>query len=232
MALVKLGGGIIQISGSIGGNTFARNRSGNYMRARTKPINPNSARQIAVRAALASLTTRWAQTLTAVQRTAWNLYASNVNMLNRLGETINLTGFNHFIRSNSALQRMAMTIIDDGPTTFEIPAQDPAFGIAGSEATQIIDITFDPNMDWVSEDGAVMWVYHGQPQNAQRNFFAGPWRLSGVKLGDSGTPLISPQSTAAVFAITEGQRIWSYARISRADGRLSQPFRADIAVSA
>ncbi|GAH50296.1 unnamed protein product, partial [marine sediment metagenome] len=45
MALVKLGGGIVQISGSIAGNTFARNRFGNYMRSRTKPVNPNSTRQ-------------------------------------------------------------------------------------------------------------------------------------------------------------------------------------------
>ncbi|GAI58374.1 unnamed protein product, partial [marine sediment metagenome] len=39
MALVKYGGGITQMSGSIAGNTFARNRYGNYVRSRTKPIN-------------------------------------------------------------------------------------------------------------------------------------------------------------------------------------------------
>ncbi|GAH13494.1 unnamed protein product, partial [marine sediment metagenome] len=50
MSLVKYGGGIVQMSGSIAGNTFARNRYGNYVRARTKPINPNSDRQVVVRA--------------------------------------------------------------------------------------------------------------------------------------------------------------------------------------
>lgn len=232
MASIKFGGGVIQMSGSIGGNTFARNRYGNYVRARTKPINPNSANQVQVRSALSSLTSRWSQTLTAVQRTAWNLYANSVSMLNRLGEAIFLSGFNHYIRSNSTLQRHGKPIIDDGPTLFELPAKDPTFNISASEAAQTIEVTFDVNMDWVSEDGAVMWVYHGQPQNAQRNFFDGPWRISHVMDGNLASPLTSPQTTAAVFAIAEGQHIWSYARIVRADGRITEPFRDDALVSA
>jgi len=100
MALVKYGGGIIQMSGSIAGNTYARNRYGNYARARTKPVNPNSAQQQVIRGAMQELTTRWAQTLTALQRAAWNLYGTNVAMLNKLGETIKLSGFNHYLRSN------------------------------------------------------------------------------------------------------------------------------------
>ena len=135
MALVKFGGCVIQMSGSIAGNTFARNRYGNYVRARTKPVNPNSALQQQVRNAMADLTTRWSSVLTAVQRTAWNLYASNTPMTNRLGETVNLTGFNHYIRSNSLLLRCALSLVGAGPSTFELPAQDGLFAISISEAT-------------------------------------------------------------------------------------------------
>ncbi len=227
MALVKLGGGIVQISGSIAGNTFARNRSGNYMRARTKPVNPNTSLQQQVRATMAVLTTLWASTLTADQRTAWNLYASNVNMKNRLGETINLTGFNHYIRSNSIRLSKGVATVDDGPTVFELPEQDPTLAVTCSEATQFLTIAFDNTLAWATEDGGLIFFFQGQPQNAQRNFFDGPWRYAVAIAGIDPGGAASPAIPAAVFPIAEGQRIWVYARIQRADGRLSEVFRAD-----
>lgn len=227
MALVRYGGGIVQMSGSIAGDTFARNRYGNYVRARTKPINPNTGLQTAVRAALAALTARWSQVLTANQRTAWNLYASNVAMKNRLGEVINLTGFNHYIRSNHFRQTYSKTIIDDGPVIFELPAQDPLFTCDGGEAAQQISVAFDDTMDWDNEDNGYLVYYQGVPQNAQRNFFAGPYRLLSFTAGVTGVPVASPVVEATVFAISEGQRQWYRARIYRADGRVSEPFRDD-----
>ncbi len=232
MALVKFGGGIVQMAGSIAGNTFARNRYGNYVRARTKPVNPNTALQVAVRAALAELTVRWASILTAGQRTAWNLYGASVVMSNRLGESVNLSGFNHYIRSNSFRTRYAIAPVDDGPVIFELPDQDPAFSITASEATQVITLAFDDVLPWASEDNAFLVVYQGQPQTAQRNFFAGPWRNAGIIFGDLAIPITTPQDVPVSFAIAEGQRLWTYARISRADGRLSEPFRDDVVVGA
>ena len=227
MALVKYGGGIIQMTGSIAGNTFARNRYGNYVRARTKPTNPQTANQTAVRSAMALLTDRWSQTLTAGQRTAWNLYGSSVAMKNRLGESVFLSGFNHYIRSNSWNARIEADIIDDGPTTFEIPQADPTLAITASEATQEITTSYDDGLDWASETNAYLLLYQGQPQNAQRNFFAGPWRYLGFVAGVNGAPPAGPEVDAVVYAIAEGQRQWLYARILRADGRLSEAFRAD-----
>jgi hypothetical protein len=227
MALIKYGGGIIQMSGSLAGNTFARNRYGNYCRARTKPTNPNTALQVAVREAIAYLTNRWSQTLTAAQRTAWNLYASSVAMKNKLGETTYLSGFNHYIRSNVNSIIIDQPAIDAGPTVFELPDQDPTFVITASEATQNISAAFDNTMDWAVEDGSFLFMWQGQPQNPQRNFFAGPWRFwTAVQGVDPGGPA-TPKEAPAVFAIAEGQRLWAYARICRADGRLSEVFRSD-----
>ena len=227
MALVKYGGGIMQMSGSLAGNTFARNRSGNYVRSRTKPVNPNSTRQSFIRAGLAFLTSRWSTDLTPVQRTAWNLYASSVSMQNKLGESIYLSGFNHYIRSNIIRKQLALAIIDDGPVIFEIPAADPTFAITASEATQQITSSYDAGMDWATATGAYMVIYGGKPQNAQRNFFAGPWRVFGVVSGVDGAPPASPNITASPFAFAELQRLWCYARILKLDGRLSEKFRAN-----
>jgi len=227
MALIRLGGGIIQISGSIAGNTFARNRFGNYMRARTKPINPNTGRQATIRAAIASLCVRWSSTLTALQRAAWNQYAANVAMKNKLGEVVFLSGFNHYIRSNVPAVQAGITITDAGPTINELPAQDSSFAVAAASGTQTISYTFDNTLDWAGEVGAYLLKYQGNPQNAQRNFFKGPWRYHG-KIDGAGTPPTSPDAETDppyVFAIN--QRQWCYARIRRADGRLSAPFAAD-----
>ena len=232
MALIKFGGGVTQMSGSIGGNTYARNRFGNYCRARTKPTNPNTSGQVAVREALSFLTDRWAQTLTAAQRTAWNLYGASVNMTNRLGETIHLTGFNHYIRSNSILKRSARTLVDVGPIVFELPATDPTFSVAGTQTDTMGTYTYDDTMAWANENNGWMHMFMGQPQNPQRNFFAGPWKLYAAVAGSLGAPPSSPGSTSTPFAMSTGQRVWVYARITRADGRTSVPFYSNFVVTA
>jgi len=232
MALIKFGGGVVGMAGSIAGTTFARNRYGSYARARTKPINPNTALQQLVRSALSQLTTRWAQTLTADQRTAWNLYGANVVMQNRLGESINLSGFNHYLRSNAWFASMGLTPVDDGPTVFELPDADPTFAITASEATQNITTTYDDGLAWATETGGYLLTYNGSPQNPQRNFFGGPWRFQTAVAGVDAAPPAPPKIAPATFAITELQRMWCYSRILRKDGRLSAPFRAHVFIGA
>lgn len=227
MALVKYGGGVTQMSGRIGGDVHARNSTSNYIRAGTKPINPNTARQIVVRSLVAELTARWGATLTAVQRTAWNLYAASVAMKNRLAETIYLSGFNHYVRSNVFRMQGGMAVVDAGPVIFELPAHDPAFNVSISEATQQITTTYDDTMDWNNETGGGLWCYMGSPQNAQRSFFNGPWRYCGGLNGVTGAPPASPQVLACSFVASEGQHIWVSARLFRADGRLSEKFFFD-----
>lgn len=219
-------------SGSLGSSTFSHNRFGQYIRQRTKPVNPQSVRQTAMRASLAALTAYWSQTLTAANRGAWDAYAAAVSWKNRLGETIKLTGFNHFIRSNAQLLAIGETPISAGPTTLELPEQDPSFAIAASEATQLLAITFDDTEEWCDEDGGYLLIYGGTPQTPQRNFFAGPWRYAGNVAGDSVAPPTTGETVATPFVLTEAQKVWCYARILRADGRLSNPFNASALVAA
>jgi len=217
------------MSGSIAGDTFARNRYGNYVRARTKPVNPNSTLQVAARSALAYLTEYWSDTLTGAQRTAWNLYGTNVAMKNKLGESIKLSGFNHFIRSNSVRQFQHLAIIAAGPTLFELPAKDSFFAVDADSSPQTLTFTFQWGEDWLAETGAFAMIRQGVPQNGQRNFFAGPYRNLGVVLG-SGTPWNSAIPFTPTFAIATGQRQWCACRISRLDGRLSEIFYANATV--
>ncbi len=232
MALVKFGGGVTQMSGSIGGTTFARNSSGNYARARTTPVNPQSSRQTAVRASLAFLADAWSQDLTPAQRDAWRDYASAVVMTNRLGESTFHSGYNHFQRSNSIRKRSALGVRADGPIILEIPAQDPTMNMTASEDLQTIAVNFDAGLAWANEDSAHCVIFQGQPQNAQVNFFDGPWRILGVLNGDSASPAVSGTQFPVDYAVGLDQRQFIYARIARADGRLSEPFRANSLVTA
>jgi len=221
MALVKFGGGIVQMLGSLGGTVFARNSSGNYARAKTMPVNPDTIYQQNARSAITVLVERWRETLTDAQRAAWATYAAAVAMTNRLGEVIHLSGFNHYVRSNALLAQDGQTIIDAGPTELAIPAMDPAFAVSASVATQLISVVFDDTFEWLDEDGGFMWVSQGVPQNATRNFFAGPYRFMDSIDGDSVTPPTTPETMTAPFALVLGQKVWCKARIQRADGRLS-----------
>ncbi len=223
-ALVKYGGGIIQMSGSIAGNTFARNRYGNYIRSRTKPVNPNSARQVRMRAFMAFFAEEWRETLTPAQREAWNTYAAAVAMQNKLGETIHITGFNHFIRSNTVIADIGGTEVDEGPSNLNLPAKDGTISCVASVATQAFTVTFDDTMDWTSEDDAYLYISFGQPQNVTRNFFAGPWRGSSNFPGNNAAPFTSPAVVASIFTLTLGQRADLKFRIVRADGRASGDF--------
>lgn len=153
-------------------------------------------------------------------------------MKNRLGETVYLSGYNHYIRSNSYRVYGDRPIVDDGPVVFELPEKDESVTISGSEATGHISLAFDDTKAWCDEEGALMIIGNGQPQNGQRNFFAGPYHAYGRMVGDAVTPPTSPLDADYWYAIAAGQKIWVRLRISRADGRLSSPFRASCTVGA
>lgn len=228
MALIKYGGGIVQMSGSIAGNTHARNRFGNYMRPRTKPVNPKSPRQMGARLLMMMLAEQWRESpMTDAIRTAWQTYANSVNWTNKLGEAVKLTGFNMFIRGNAAKITAGGALVTAAPTALGLPEADPAFESSGSAATQLISIAFDDTFDWVDEDEAWFSVEMGLPQSGSRNFFGGPYRFGGSEEGDSVTPPTSPFTFTAPFTLVEGQKVWTRARIIRADGRCSTQFGTD-----
>lgn len=219
MALVVLPEGT-QISGSIGGTTWSHNRFGAYKRNRSIPVNPNTARQVAVRNAVRSIAISWETVLTAVQRTAWETYAAAVSWQNRLGQTVNLTGLNHFIRSNTPRVVSGIARIDAAPTILNLAIAELALAVSASEATQNLTIDGDPLAAWVGEADAWQFAYMGQPKSAGINFFNGPYRLATAIPGAGPPPF--PAVVAAPYTITAGQRIWLRTRIARGDGRLSE----------
>jgi hypothetical protein len=218
MALVVLPEGQ-QRSGKQGGIVWSHNLGGDYVRNRGTVTNPNTDRQVAVRNAVRSLSILWETVLTQAQRDAWDVYAANVSWVNRLGQTITLTGLNHYIRSNTIQVQQGFDRQDTAPVIFDIAAAELSLGCTASEATQQLTITFDDTKPWANEAGAFQYFFMGLPQNASRKFFGGPWRYVVAVAGVS--PAVSPKLATAPFPFAENQRLWLRSRILRADGRLS-----------
>lgn len=232
MALVRYGGGVLAISGSIGGQVHSHNRSGPYIRARTTPVNPQSPRQNLVRSIIQVLAPAWSNDLTQAQRDQWEIYANEIVRTNKLGAKIKHTGYNHFIRSNTPILQALDTRVDDGPTILTLPPGDPQMIGTVDEAGQQISVAFDENLDWVNQDDGHMFVYMSHPKAAGRNFIGGPFRFAGAIDGDSTTAPTSPTVLPVPFPVAETQVVVVRARISEEDGRLSDLFRSQSSVAA
>lgn len=223
---------VTQASGSIGGMTASHNRGGMYFRARSIPTNPNSAFQQAVRGFVASLTSIWNNVLTADQGSGWIDYADAVPMVDRLGEPRNIGGLAHFVRSNVPRLQAGLDPVYDAPLDYNLGEfSNPLIGTV-SEATQLVGTSFVPADEWANEDGSAMLILVSRPKNPTVNYFKGPYRYAGMIEGDSGTPPTSPATVTAPFAFVAGQRLFVQYRVSRADGRLSLPFRATVLAGA
>jgi len=227
MALVRFPEGQ-QRSGSTGGAVFSHNRYGAYIRARSIPVNPQTARQTAMRNYTRNLAIRWYATLTVDQRAAWDLYADDVGWQNKFGESVKLTGLNHYVRGNSVRLQAGLTIVDDGPVVFNLPEAPYVFTCSISEAAQQVSVAYANTEAWANEDDAAMLIYMGKPRGPARNFFNGPWRYVGLVEGDSVTPPTSPATPAVAWPCAKDQRVTCYARAVRADARLSLDTRSDL----
>lgn len=213
-----------QLSGSMGAITASHNRGGTYFRQRATPVNPNSPQQQAVRAIMTALNVSWNVSLTAIQRAAWDTYAANTPLTDVLGEQIHVGGKEMYARSNVSRIQAGFTRIDDAPTIFDLAELNPATATY-TTATSVINVAFDDNDPWVTDDNGLLFVYTSRQQNPSINFFKGPYRLAGTVEGDSGTPPTSPAAISAAFPCAIANRCFFMLRAQTGDGRLSPPFR-------
>ena len=126
-------------SGSVGAVTSSRNRSGQYRRMRAFPTQPRTAAQVNARMRLTTQSAAW-RGLTDVQRAGWNAFANTFTVVNSLGQTINLTGAQCFVKVN------CVNLLN-GAATVLVPPLLPAFvaatstGIVMTAGTPLFSIT-------------------------------------------------------------------------------------------
>lgn len=133
MAKIKWSGiGIVDGRGKINGTVLSKNRGGAYARVKVTPSNPQSAAQMFVRSNLAFLAQKW-RTLTQQNRDTWSGAVSNYTRTDVFGDIKTPTGYNLFMRINTALRDASTELF------FNIPA--PTQEIAG--VAEVIPFTGD-----------------------------------------------------------------------------------------
>jgi hypothetical protein len=211
-------------SGSIGGCTYSRNRSGQYIRRRAMPVNPGAPLAGIMTAFFAELVDRWTTVLTTIQRNAWNTYAANVVKSGFGGGSFYWTGQNTFISMNAFRMQNGLAVTNTAPVIFADAVLSVTFVSALSAATDNFDINFVNTDLWATAVGGILGVYASAPQNPSINFFKGPYRLAGTVLG-AVVPPVPPQTFASPYPLAVGQKVFFQVRASNADARISAPVR-------
>lgn len=218
-----------EASGSIAGIVYSHNKGGLYIRARSVPTNPNTARQQAVRAAMGGVLAYWTSTLTDAQRQAWDTYAQKVPVLDRLGELRPLSGQQHFLRSNIQRVVAGISIIAAAPTVFDtgepLSAQLPATGFSINAGVYDEVLNFAAP---ASEAGHCL-LFLSKPVPSSRSFFKGPYQYAGLSIfaaSDTTVTFAIDTTGASWFADyvpADGNRVHTRYVNAFVDGRYSQP---------
>jgi len=217
-------------SGSVGGCTYSRNRSGQYIRRRAMPINPGSAFAQILTTAMATLVSRWTSTLTQPQRDLWDTWAFNTQQ-SKFGQTYYMTGQNAYVAMNSPRIQAGLALLDAAPTSYSGASLSPVVVTVADTSAQDFTLTFDPLDAWSITTGGALLVYASRPQNPSRQFFKGPYRFVESIEGDTAVPPTSPWVTNPVntpFPFALGQKMFFQFRAVQSDGRISSLQRSSI----
>jgi len=131
------------MSGSIGGSTASHNAGGAYFRTRVVPVNPQTPAQTTVRSNLSNASARWGGVLTQIQRDGWVTFAENFPIVDRLGQALQLSGQQAYVRLNSRLLAAELPFLDDAPidqNVTDLLTVEATWSIAGAK----LDIAFTP----------------------------------------------------------------------------------------
>lgn len=146
MAIIQMGGIVSKISGKIGGQTFANNRAGSFLK---NTGTYKKALTLQRSQALAKFTPNnqlW-RSLTEPQRTSWNFGAQNFPYLNRLGETKYYSGYQLCTMFNGNLAQFSPTPITVCPAPYSVSGSfNVSIAYIASELRWIGDLGLDPNL--------------------------------------------------------------------------------------
>lgn len=188
-------------SGSVGNQTSSRNRSGQYRRQRAIPVQPRTPAQIAARSRLTSQSAAW-RGLTNAQRAAWIAFGNSFTVVNSLGQTINLTGSQCFVKVNSVN-------LLNGDSVVSTPPALPAFvantvtGIDATAATPIIEAS------GATPAAGTKYMYFASPQLSAGVSFNGKyvWLVTATTF-TTGKFDLTTVYTARYGALIVGKRVF------------------------
>lgn len=223
-----------EFSGAAGGIVASRNKGGAYLRRRAVPTNPNTQLQQARRSALATAAINWSN-LTAEQRSAWAAYAAGTPIVDRIGQTITLSGQQAYVRAKAAW-------LTYSPTVQVTEAAPPTPGLSRAplnlsdtnDGLPRILYSVDDNewsvglyFDVEGAAGQAFMVFVGDPLPPGVNYFKGPYQALGpIAWAANATSGVTSPATPNPLRVPldPGQRRGVRIRGIDVDNRISPTF--------
>ena len=204
-------------SGSQANTVASRNRFGQYLRTRAMPTNPRTGPQSDARQRLTSAAAQWAD-LTPAQRAGWEDCAKRFPKTDSLGQQIFLSGFQQFVRSNSAL-----TFV--GKPMQLNPLADNPFGNAAIYPTVTAGTTPEFTFTYMFILVTQMLVVDVSGQLSQGVSYCSDYRNLAIQAGGPPTPIDELVKYQGKFgALIAGQKIFFRSRVLNECGVYGAPY--------
>lgn len=182
MAKFKLQTWMSDVRGKLNGSVFSKNRTANYIRTKSTPINRNTTSQSAARAGFKTLSTGW-RGLTAAQQLTWNQGVSNWLKINSLADKIQLSGAQLYIRLNRIIQTIGGSLITSVPVVSAL-AEMSSNSVALVGGAPTITITYAPAIP----STVSFMVFATAPQSAGKSFIKNQLRYVGKLVTANASP--------------------------------------------
>ena len=219
MAIIKLGGTVVGIRGTVGGLVYSANQSGPFARSWSKPTNPRSVRQQRGRGFMTQLGPAW-QALSGAQRTAWDALAvaDPEPTFNSLGEPVALSGWGYFVRCNKRRLQNLQTVLSVAPVGAEAtrPASVVPLTFAVASGTPGTFTATWPVAGILATDYAVVLV--GVMQSGAQLYTPNRAYWVGAVLGTLGALSLGADFAAIFGAVRPGWSVRGTFHIQRGSG--------------
>jgi hypothetical protein len=158
MAKVIYGTIVTQISGSVGGNTFAQGANGYYIKRKPMLVNRRNIAQLNRRNQFQSIVSSW-RSLSSEEQVGWILAAPGFPYSDSLGVTKVYTGFQLFSKFSNQLVALQHSITTIPPVVSVIPSLVvTSFDLVDGGPVLELGINFPTEGSTVVPDGFILVV--------------------------------------------------------------------------
>jgi len=221
MSLVKFGGGVSELLGSLGGTTFSKNKSGAFARVRKKPRFPRANLQAQREATVSTYSKTWATILSDAQRACWNSLAATLTWTNRLGDNYSPSGANIYVRSNALLMLADRVPVTAAPATYDIPIATFTLDYLSGTGIRVTSVGA-----LASSSFNTVLIFWSGPVSPSRFTFSSPWSF--LRKIRSDTLSGVPYTIVDDVDVVPDQKYFFRFRVVRYQGQNSPEFFAAI----
>lgn len=234
MPLVIYSQPVERVSGRSEGQpvVYTYNRGQSVLRVFTNPSQPDTSDQIEIRAIFSALTKNWKE-LSSAQRNAWNTWAAEHPVRNRLGNRVSRTGLTayvqlgtmYYIRTGSlptAAPVLAQPASPTGITDLLNDSNEPSFEVTHTYTT-LTGLYLVARMTSAIPSAAIT------PRISAYRMISGVSNVSIQALAASGTAYVWSDPK---YVPTVGARFGIEVSIMNAEGWESNPYRTTLTAAA